>query len=194
MKKMVRVSAVAILVLFASASLRAQDQNKEQASAAQSIGSDTQFRIGVVVSEYDGAKEISRLPYTLNATSSDPKPKIRTGMRVPVVVGEKAGETSFQYLDVGTSIDCTVGGPLADGKYRLHFIVGRSSVYVPGSGNLKKGWSLGDLPPNADPMLPRFFDDFNVLLRDGQTQEATSATDPLTGHVIKVQVTLNIVK
>jgi hypothetical protein len=195
MRNVVRVSAIAIVVLFASVGLRAQDQKKDQASTVQSAAPDTQFRIGVVVSEYDGTKKISSLPYTLNATSSNPRPRIRTGIRVPVIVGEKAGEeSSFQYIDVGTNIDCTVGGPSADGRYRLDFIVNRGSLYVPGPGNEKKGWSLGDAPPNANPMLQQFFGDFHVLLRDGQTQEATSATDPLTGHVIKVQVTLNVVK
>lgn len=194
MKTMMRVYAAVILVLFASASLRAQERNKEQTSAVQSTAPDTQFRIGLVVSEYDGAKEIDSLPYTLNATSSNPHSKIRTGMKVPVVVGEKAGQNSFQYLDVGTNIDCNLEKRSDDGKYELDFVVSRASLYVPGPGNAKKGWSLGDVPPNADPMIQEFWGQFNVLLRDGQTQEATSVTDPLTGHVIKVHATLNVVK
>jgi hypothetical protein len=196
MRNVMRLSAVATIVLFACGSSRAQDQKKEQPSAIQSAGPETQFRIGVVVvTEFNGVKEISSLPYTLDATSSDPQAKIRTGMRIPVISGEKGGEeSSFQYVDVGTRIDCTVGGPTADGKYRLHFIVGLSSVYVPGSGNAKKGWSLGDAPPSGDPMVQDFSGDFEVVLRDGQSEQGTSVTDPLTGHVIKVQVTLHVVK
>lgn len=193
MKNVMRVSALAVLVLFASVPVRAQDQKKEHPSVVQSAGPDTQFRIGFVVSEYDGGKEISSLPYMLNAASSDPHPKIRAGVRLPVVASEKSGESSYQYIDVGTNVDCTIGGPLADGRYRLDFVVNRSSLYVPGPGNERRGSSLGYVPPNG-PMIRQFFADFNVLLRDGQTQEGTSVTDPLTGHVIKVEVTLNIVE
>jgi len=31
-------------------------------------------------------------------------------------------------------------------------------------------------------------------LRDGQTAETTLATDPLNGHILKINVTLNIIK
>jgi hypothetical protein len=33
-----------------------------------------------------------------------------------------------------------------------------------------------------------------MILREGQSTEGTVATDPLTGHVFKVEVTLNVVK
>ncbi len=195
MKNVMRVSAFVIFVFFASALLRAQGQTKEQASQAGSAVAETQFRIGVVVSEYDGAKKISSLPYTLNATSSSSSPRIRIGFRVPVATEKTGGSsTQYQYIDVGTNIDCTVGKELADGKYPLDFIVDRSAPSVPGSVNTKNEWSLGDAPPYIGPMIQRFLGQFHVLLRDGQTQEATSATDPLTGHVLKVEVTLNVVK
>jgi len=208
MKTVMRVSTFALLVLFASVPLRGQeqkqdrnqeqrqDQKEEPAPAVESTRPETQFRIRVIVSEFDGAKKISSLPYTLNATSLDPRPRIRTGVRVPVIVGAKAGDISFQYLDVGTNIDCTVEKPFDDGRYPLDFTVGRSTLYVPAAGtvNTKKAWSLGNIPPNADPTIQTFVGQFNVLLRDGQTQDATSVTDPLTGHVINIEVTLNIVK
>jgi hypothetical protein len=34
----------------------------------------------------------------------------------------------------------------------------------------------------------------DLLIRDGQTVEAMTATDPVSGHVWKVEVTLNVVK
>ena len=43
-------------------------------------------------------------------------------------------------------------------------------------------------------MIRRFNASFNLLLRDGQTIENTMATDPVTGHLWKIAVTLRAVK
>ncbi|MGH9641360.1 MAG: hypothetical protein ACRD3Q_02940 [Terriglobales bacterium] len=187
-------SILALVVLAVLPSIHAQDQPKNQPQASQSPGPETAFRIQVVVSEFDGAKKISSLPYMITTTSANPRPKLRTGARVPVSTGTKAGDSTIQYIDIGTNIDCTVK-PSDDGRYSLDFIVERSSVYVPAAdNNKKKEWSPGDPLPNEDPLLPQFRGDFRVLLHDGQTQEATAMTDPLTGHIIKIEVTLNVLK
>lgn len=191
MKKLVRVSMLAILVLFASASLRAQ--NHADAAKGQSAAPVTQFRIDLVVTEFDGAKKISSLPYMLNATALHPHAQIRAGVRVPVTVSTKAGESSYQYIDLGTNIDCTIERPFADGRYSVDITVGRSSLYAPEGTAASNDWSLGGLP-KTEPTVHSLMGNFSVVLRDGQTQEATSVTDPLTGHVIKVAVTLHVIK
>lgn len=191
MKNVLRVSALAVLVLFASASLRAQDQ--KNAAKGQSAGPETQFQIGLVVSEFDGAKKISRLPYTLNATSLYRHSSLRAGVRVPVIAETKAGESSYQYIDLGMKIDCGVGKPSADGKYPVDVTVGQSSLYAPAGTAAVKDWSLGELP-KTEPTIHSFLGNFHVLLSDGETQETTSVTDPLTGHVIKVTITLHVIK
>jgi hypothetical protein len=196
MKRIVRGSILALVALVVVPSLRAQDTPKDpaaQSAAQQPAAPEIEYRIQFVVSEFDGAKKLSSLPYMLSTTSANSRPKLRTGARIPVVTGTKAGDSSFQYIDIGTNIDCTVK-PSDDGKYSLDFIVERSSVYVPGADKTKREWSPGDPVPNEDPILPLFRGDLRILLRDGQTQEATEMTDPLTGHLIKVEVTLNIVK
>jgi hypothetical protein len=191
MKNVLRVSTIVILVLFASVSLRAQEHAK--ASTSQSATPVTQFRIDLVLTEFDGAKKISRLPYTLNETSSDFHSRTRSGVRVPVMSGTQSGGTEYQYIDLGTNIDCQVEKPSADGRYPVDVTVGRSSLYAPAGTAASNNWSLGGLP-KAEPTVHSFLSSFSVLLRDGQTQEATSVTDPLTGHVIKVTVTLHVIK
>jgi hypothetical protein len=199
MKRAIGRSILALVALLVVAPLRAQDKPKEQAvqstaqSAQQPAGPEIEYRVQFVVSEFDGAKKVSSLPYVLSTTSVNSRPKLRIGGRVPVVTGTKAGDSSFQYIDIGTNIDCTVK-PSDNGKYSLDFIVDRSSVYVPGDDKVKREWSLGDPVPNEDPLLLSFRGDLRILLRDGETREATEMTDPLTGHVIKVDVTLNIAK
>jgi len=44
------------------------------------------------------------------------------------------------------------------------------------------------------PTFQQFRTQANLLIRDGQTVQSTVATDPVTGHVTKVDVTVNIVK
>jgi hypothetical protein len=200
MKRTLGGSILALVALVVVPPLRAQDKPKDPAvqSAAQSAAQqpaapEIEYRIQFVVSEFDGAKKLSSLPYMLSTTSVNSRPKLRTGARIPVVTGTKAGDSAFQYIDIGTNIDCTVK-PSNDGRYSLDFIVERSSVYVTGADKTKREWSPGDPVPNEDPIIPAFRGDLRILLRDGQTQEATEMTDPLTGHLIKVEVTLNIVK
>jgi hypothetical protein len=43
-------------------------------------------------------------------------------------------------------------------------------------------------------MIRQFRGDVTLLLRDGQEAEATVATDPLTGRVLKVEAVLNVLK
>jgi hypothetical protein len=199
MKRTLSGSILVLVAFVIVPLLLAQDKPKDPAvqSAAQSTqqppAPEIEYRVQFVVSEFDGARKISSLPYMLSTTSVNSRPKLRIGGRVPVVTGTKAGDSSLQYIDIGTNIDCTVK-PSDGGKYSLDFIVDRSSVYVPGADKTKREWSPGDPVPNEDPLLLSFRGDLRILLRDGENREATEMTDPLTGHVIKVDVTLNIVK
>jgi hypothetical protein len=44
------------------------------------------------------------------------------------------------------------------------------------------------------PMFRSFNSSFQALLRDGQTTQYVSATDPVSGEVMKIDVTLNLLK
>jgi len=123
---------------------------------------------------------------------------LRIGVKVPVTTGDsKTGGTQIQYIDVGTSIDARVAH--ADGgKYQVDLKVERSSLYVTSrdqDGKVgEKEWSGPDAPPTTEPIVRQFRGDVGMSLREGQSSEGTVATDPLTGHVFKVEVTLNVVK
>jgi len=51
--------------------------------------------------------------------------------------------------------------------------------------------SSGQFP---EPVIRQFRSDLSLILRDGQTVESTFATDPLSGKVFKVEVTLSVLK
>jgi hypothetical protein len=44
------------------------------------------------------------------------------------------------------------------------------------------------------PLFRRFETTFTAVLRDGQSMQTIASTNPVTGEVIKIDVTLNVVK
>ena len=118
---------------------------------------------------------------------------------VPVATGgEKGGTYQFQYIDVGTSVDCRAS--LApDGRYRLSLMMERSWV----EGERAVGDGQGrSYPPESEakvgdfrePIIRQFRSDSDVIIRDGQTLETNFATDPVSGKVVRLEVTLEVPK
>jgi hypothetical protein len=181
---------------FSALNLLAQEKTKteEKTETKREI---TPLRVQVVISEYDGEKKVSSLPYSLlinaiNAETQHPDPsEIRMGLRVPVATSNN----SFQYMDVGSNLD----GWAAiheGGRFELHLSVERSSIYRP-SGAPKSATSGGigeSEVVGAQPITQTFRTHLDVLLRDGQTIQSTVATDPVSGRVSKIDVTLNVLK
>jgi hypothetical protein len=195
----------AAFLLFSVPAAKAQDKPAAETNAPEVM---VPAKLQIVLTEYDGNKKISSMPYSIPfilartpLTSS-----LRLGVRVPVnTTTSKTGENSLQYVDVGTNID------VSDIDYRLNHVqatpgrftvdikIDRSSLYVPSrdkDGHIDGGkdWTAGEPPPGNEPMIRQFRGDVTLRLRDGQESEATVATDPLTGRVLKVDVVLNILK
>ena len=148
------------------------------------------LKVQLVVSRHVGDKKISSLPYTLWVTANDKRPtSVRMGVTVPVpssVVTKEGVETpSYSYRDVGTNIDCqAIGQP--DGQFNLEIKLNDSSVSFDSrdSGQALKGI----------PAFRNFTSNFSILLKDGQTAQYASATDPVSGETLKVDVTVNVLK
>jgi hypothetical protein len=141
----------------------------------------TPLRVQVVVSEYDGEKKVSSLPYTFTVNADErrarPGSLIRNGVRVPVITAKD----QYTYVDIGTNVDCSATLQ-DDGRYKLQIALERSSVSPETSGG------------SGTPVFRQFRVDINPVLKDGQTVESVASTDPLTGHVHHVTVTLNVLK
>ncbi len=75
----------------------------------------------------------------------------------------------------------------------LYLGVERSSAYSPGSAEHPTSVA-GREVTTAQPVIQTFRANVNLLIRDGQTIQSMVSTDPVTGHVLKVDVTLNVVK
>lgn len=185
---------LALLALLGGPAALAQ----EKARPTDEFKPVTPLRVQVLLTEFDGDKKISSLPYTLLVNADErffrPITSLRLGVRVPVNFASE-GKQSFQYMDVGTNIDCQARAA-EDGRFRLDLTVERSSIYSYSGGPEKKSLegAPGDLALGAQPILRQFKTTLPLLMRDGQTVQSTVATDPLSGRVLKVDVTLNVVK
>jgi hypothetical protein len=186
--------AMTLLALFAGAfSLPAQDKVKGETKSPV-----VTLRLQVTIAETEGEKKVVNLPYTFYLRVGEPGPvtpytKVRMGSRVPVYVGKDSG---MQYIDVGTNIDAR-GFAGDDGRFDLNL-------------NLERSWVEGDVavpmersngqPTDAragqfrEPVIRQFRTELALTMKDGQTIQSTLATDPLSGKVLAINVTMNVVK
>jgi hypothetical protein len=191
MKKTVLALLLAVFVLGGQRLWSQEKGKSEEAPKPSAIEKAvTPLRVQVVFTEYESEKKISSLPYTLlvNADDRGPQAAVRMGLRVPI----EMATTQVQYQDVGTNLDGRAE-KTDDGRFLLRLNVEKSSVYSPGAS--QKPTSVGGNEISSkQPIVQQFRTQVNLLIRDGQTIQSTVATDPVTGHVLKVDVTLNVIK
>jgi hypothetical protein len=170
----------------------------EKAAAARRDVPSTRLRVRVVISRHRGDTKVLSLPYSFLVTSEGPRARMRMGVQTPIPAanpaapGAVAPPPAIQYKTVGTNIDCGAR-EIGPGRYLLQLSVEHSSAF---GGN-------EDIGPGAAPETPRIpgvplfrsFDaSFEPILRDGETQQIVAATDPITGEVLKIDVTLDVAK
>jgi len=182
----------AALIMGLAIPARAQEQKPPTIPSAVAPIS---VKVQVVLARYQGDKKISSLPYTLTVNMDDRnrnsgQANLRLGTQVPITTNARQSSEAnsplvptVQYRDVGTSIDC-IATVLDDGRFKLNLTVEDSSVETgPGSGSSA-----------THPAFRSFRTSDTVLLRDGQTAQYSTATDRVSGDVVKVDVTLNVIK
>ena len=192
-----KVIVVAIAAAFITTlPVTARQKTAPQAEAPQrASGEQIPLAVQLVVSRYQGEKKISSIPYTLSVVANDnDKTSMRMGIEVAVPQSVfKSGETaapvsSYSYRSVGTNIDCSAR-TIENGWFKLDMVVSDTAVFVTDKG--------GTAAPTALPGVPSFrsfTSSFNLLLKDGQTGQHTAATDPVSGEVLRVGVTLNVLR
>lgn len=181
------------LVALASLALVApyvlgQDQPASTKSASPIL------KVQVIIAEQEGEKKVANLPYTFflrapDNPSGNQWTKLRMGSRVPVY----SGKDSFQYIDVGTSIDARALA-IPDGHFDI-------------SLNLERSWVEGEvlIPPAAtgpdsnapqhrEPVIRQFKTELAFTMQDGQSIQSTQASDPVSGRVLTLTVTMNVMK
>ena len=170
--------------------------------AARKTPAPVALKVTVLLSRFEGEKRVSSMPYILGVTASGwgtgPKTSVRMGVEVPVTQTKISGDgktspiSSYSYRNVGTDIDCAATFDEAlPGIFRLALTVSDSSL---GLDTSKRVGSGGGYVVAEVPTFRNFNSSFTALLRDGQTMQYTSATDPVTGEVTKIDVTVSVMK
>jgi hypothetical protein len=142
------------------------------------------LRINLVITRFQGEKKVASLPYTFVVTAGGDWTRMRMGVDTPIPMAPPSPDgkaTSIQYKNVGTKIDCkaTERGQ----AYQVYLGVENSSALT-GPGASVEG----------APLFRRFETNIDLLMRDGQSVQTVASTDPVTGEVVKIDVTLNVVK
>jgi len=202
MKKAV-ISRVMLLFGMLSPFCAAQDKPKVEDSPKAEAHS-TPVKVQIIFTEFEGEKKVKSLPYTLYINAPDAPEwksgggssfvKLRVGSRVPVYTGGTTG--NMTYLDVGTNIDAR-GAYTGEGRLSLYLKIERS--WVEGGVSVPVAKSDGSAAETfsghfQEPIIRAFQSEFDLKLREGQPVESTVATDPISGKVLKVDISFTIVK
>lgn len=187
-------TTLAILVLLMSTGLtRAQ----EKTNAPEKQRPIIPVKLTLVLTEFDGEKKVASLPYVI-LLNSDPTDRsghvsyssfMRVGVRVPVAGTGKEGQSTF--VDVGSNIDSGVQVE-EDGRFTVRLNFERSSLYFQGRGDEKGALKTAE---TGQPYIPSIrAQSLLVTVKDGQSLEVLTATDPMNGHVFRLSLTLNVQK
>jgi hypothetical protein len=160
--------------------------------------------VQVVVSRYQGEKKVSSLPYTLavnaNASSRQGTPgstvsSLRMGVEIPLSTtplpppdGKSVAAAGLiQYRPFGTNIDAWANS-VDTTHFQVNVSIEDSSIYTTEQ-------AASAIPKANDmPVFRSYRYKNELVLRDGQSAQFTAATDRVTGEVIKVDVTLTVLK
>ena len=143
----------------------------------------TPLKIQVIVTRLQGQKQVSHESFTLAVTANDKKmSEVQSGTQVLIPMVTMEGKTVGPvFKDVGTHIQCLA--TTAEGnRFRLDLSVEAALLDQ-------------DQPKTSPPYRIRSFRSSQpLLLRDGQTSEYTTATDPTNGEEVKLTVSLVVVR
>ena len=194
------VVALAIVAGGLSA-VAAQDKPLPAAAqpAASSGARQIPLKVQLTLMRFMGEKKISSVPYMLGVLTNSQKTSLRMGVQVPVpvtVFGAKSEggpasipQSSYTYRDVGTNIDCQAQDA-GNGLFNLVITVDDSTIHLDRAAE-----SADDKKILRDiPAFRSFRASFAILLRDGQTMQYASATDPISGEVMRIDVALSLAK
>ena len=172
------------------------------AAAAQRMGGNEKIvpdpgitlKVTVTISRWEGDKKVGTSPYVLMVVPSwGPRAEnsmdgesttLQMGsdypLPAPTVVDGKPS-TGVSYKTLGTNIRIAAK-PVEEGKYNVFVGVNDSQVDKARASSA------------AFPTFQTFRADNRLTMKDGQTVQYTVATDPSTGQVVKLDVTMNVIK
>ena len=183
---MTRKACVAVILLGVLARpAAAQDPAPPPPAAARPAaaaeGVPVPLQVDVVVERHHDKRLVARLPtrFVLNAGFTGDGAHtavVRVGIEVPLAAAPGSAATTFR--NVGLDLSCRVR--TAGGFYVLNLSL--------------QSTGLHEAAGEEAPLLNTLNVTLNPSLRDGQTVQALSSTNPVTGEVTTVDVTLKVLK
>jgi len=155
-------------------------------------------QLQVVIGRSRDGRRISNKPYSLSAKMGrDTQPNergasLRIGAQLPLpnnpaVAADGSRQASgYIFRTIGTNIDAAVF-PRDNDRFAVTLWVSESSVY----SELQQP---AQLKPGDAPVLRSYESTNTLMLRDGQTGHFAAGTDPISGDLVTVDVTLNLLK
>jgi Flp pilus assembly secretin CpaC len=132
--------------------------------------------------------ESSTLAFRVNTTNQ--LVTLRMGADVPYATNAATSEgkstPTFSYRTVGVSIDARAT-QIETGLYRIDLAVTDSSISS--SSQVQGAPAVSTVP-----IFRNFSANQSMLLRDGQSTQLISATDPIIGEIMRIDVTLTVIK
>lgn len=186
-----------LIGLIAAAGLvRARAQGDQPSTGQKAI---VPIKVEFVIARFQGEKRVSGLPFSMLVNANEyrgpTRPEalvstnLRMGLDVPITTTKtEQGMTTTQisYRHVGTNIDCSAE-ELPNGQFRLYFSIQDSAIYT-GAADVKPD-------PRTGMATIRSFQTTNrVAVTAGKPMQFTTATDMITGEVVKVDVMVTVVK
>jgi Flp pilus assembly secretin CpaC len=188
MKGTMSCALLALLVASTAASAVAQEKPERPRKLP------TPLRVQIVFAKYQGERKVSSMPYTLSVNADDRATAMRMGIQVPLTTRpSEQAPSAWVYKDVGTSLDCSAEA-LGDGSFRLAFSLEQSSLSSTDVDRKAAGGAVVETAVANAPLLRNFKSQTSMVMRDGQTAQYVTATDPVSGEVLKIDVTLSVLK
>jgi hypothetical protein len=198
MKRQILAIALAALAFAPIAAQEPAPAPKPTQSGGPNPANQIPLKVQFVLSRLKGEQKISSTPYMLGVLSNAQKTSLRMGIQVPVIqtvfgAMSKDGaasipQSSFTYRDVGTNIDCGAQN-MGNGLFNLVITVQDSSIQLDRAATQQQKQLMPDVPA-----FRSFNASFAMMLRDGQTMQYASATDPVSGEVMRIDVSLALAK
>ena len=195
MKRYLTIMLVVVAALPAAAEAQGNPLSGQFPSPPRERGPLVPLEIEIVISRFQGDKKISSVPYVLAVNAEGGESRLRMGTDVPVyntaftpVPGGKETPQalrSYNYRSVGTNITSSARSA-PENRFELNLAVEDSSVYTGTEKTVPGGEGM--------PVFRSFNSSNTLLLRDGQTRQYTAAVDRVSGEVVKLDVTLRVVK
>jgi len=180
--KHLRFVATVVLSTFIACSLVSTGYARQAAGPKppdQLAAAPATFKLTVVLSRVNGEKRVANLPFVMILAASD-RSSVQMSSQVPIPTITE-GKSGYTYQNVGTNMNASVS-PREGGAYLVNLTVNDSQVLSDTNGTGLSG------------RIQSFTVQSPLVLKDGGSIQFNAATDKTTGDVVKVDVTLNVIK